>query len=1457
MATATCPATRPRPLVATICAAWFFLPQAATAQTLDVTDGRVTNQRPKAVGHWGEDAVGFRWVEEDSRDARWNEMDTGPMMTSALDVPTADGESEVVSKAVSIRIGDNRRAAVCFDLQHMTPRCGWTGTFLNYSPTRFGLIQRPSIGGQPLFTSPGTPGWGDGAIEFRGLHLHGQRVVISYQVNDVNILESYWTPPGEELAAVVRLLEIAPSKKQLTVNVADHNVAVAVAGDVQYARLSRVASRPTVMRILPSEKTVRIQIWLGNDQSTIARLANESAPAPSLLAWTKPGPKRWGNTLVTEGEIGDDDGPLAVDSVRLPMDNPFNALMFTSGHDFFSTPGAMAVCTVHGDVWLLQGLDEDLQRIEWQRFATGLFQPLGLRIVDDQVYVLGRDQITRLWDLDNDGEADFYESFNNDAKTSPEGHDYSTCLQTDEAGNFYYASEQGVHRISSDGRSFETVATGLRNPNGLAVGDDGTITAAPQEGEWTPASALVEVVPGGYYGFGGPRISDARPLGYDPPLCWIPRLVDNSTGGQVWVPRRQWGPLQGHLLNLSFGQARILLTLLEPRRWRAPSHWPVLGVEAEARYPATAAPTSAHYIQGGSFTLPLAFRSGIMRGRFCKHDGHLYVSGMRGWLTTGTQDGCLERVRFTGKPVEFPTSFRVLANGVAISFGASLDRSPAEDPSNYQIQRWNYKYSSNYGSSQFKVSNPTLEGVDDVEIRSATLLDDRTVFLETAEQEPVMQLSVRYVLRTADGEPVRDVYYHTINAVPEVRLDPARLTRPPPEPPGGEELKQHLEPGLVWRFSQPDQSGGAADVRTWRGTSLAVPVGESVTPFLRPGPFRGVAEGYLQASLPGSCTFSATGRGSVRLRINHAEVLAYEGEDFSEAWRRTVSLKGGLNDIEIEYETPNDGGAALRILWANEEFAPEPIQPRALKHDARDAALLAHQRLRVGRQLFAELRCIRCHQQPSIAKNRLSAMPELTLDAPDLTNVGDRLQEAWMRSWLLDPGSCRVDHAMPRMFSRTDVGRQEVADVAAYLASLARSAPGSAPAAHTPALPSIPGDMVEAGAIKFEVLGCLSCHPMSGADETDEFGRLSLSAVGEKYAPGSLAEFLRAPHRFYASSRMPDFQLTADESAALSAYLTNEHSVETSKSHEAVQGDAVHGRELYKHKGCAACHRVAGQQSGGLRAPEIFPYPMRRGCMGDEATHRGPIYDLSEGQRHALHAFLNSGADSLLRRSSGEAAERLVARYRCLACHTRDGRASPRPILIAEEGRGAAAEPIPDLTWTGEKLHAQWTSQYLAGQRDRPLRPWLAARMPKFPPFADVIACGLAEQHGVWPEDVDVVEFDEALGEIGRDLTLSTALDCRQCHGVGDIQPRGDDRTKLAPGINFAEIRDRLRYDSYRRFVLDPPRYDLSVKMPRLTADGKTTTIARYFNGDARLQFDAIWHYLLHYEQVRPRQTSE
>ncbi|SVE20444.1 uncharacterized protein METZ01_LOCUS473298, partial [marine metagenome] len=183
----------------------------------------------------------------------------------------------------------------------------------------------------------------------------------------------------------------------------------------------------------------KLFIWKGSiDQlASFKKMVIKHKKMSDLDAITKPGPGRWGVPIVTKGVIDRRKVPFAIDTITVPYKNRHNALFFTAGHDF-TTNGDCYVATAHGDVWKVRGIDEELKELKWQRFATGLYQPLGLRVVKDQVYVLGRDQITRLHDKNGDGEADFYEAFNNDIMIGGGGHSYATCLETDPDGNFYF-----------------------------------------------------------------------------------------------------------------------------------------------------------------------------------------------------------------------------------------------------------------------------------------------------------------------------------------------------------------------------------------------------------------------------------------------------------------------------------------------------------------------------------------------------------------------------------------------------------------------------------------------------------------------------------------------------------------------------------------------------------------------------------------------------------------------------------------------------------------------------------------------------------------------------------------------------------------------------------------------------------------------------------------------------------
>ncbi len=454
--------------------------------------------------------------------------------------------------------------------------------------------------------------------------------------------------------------------------------------------------------------------------------------------------RRWGEPLVTPLVKGSEAGPFAIDTLTLPTDNRFRALLFCTGLDFLPD-GRLAVCTAHGDVWLAT-VDEKAATVSWQRFATGLYQPMGLKVAGGKLVVLERGQLTRLHDTNADGEADFYECLSGDWHGAGGEHAYDTCLETDPAGNFWFFKTGDTDtphggcllRVSKDGGTPEVMATGFRHPIGLGMSPTGHVSGADQEGNYMPATRIDEYRRGGFYGDLRAHHRATPPATYDGPLCWLPREVDNSAGGQVWVPAGAFGPLGGKPLHLSYGRCKAFVLLRDE----------FLGGT-----------------QGGVWDLGLTFLSGVKCGRFGP-DGSLYVAGLNGWQTAAKADGCVQRVRLTGKPLDVPTDLKVTSDGVALTFSRPLDRAAAENPTNYRAARWNYVWSKEYGSPRFRASDGAI-GQDEVAVTAAKLsADGRTVRVSLAGMAPVMQLQVGLNVPAADGRPVTGAVYLTPRHVP-------------------------------------------------------------------------------------------------------------------------------------------------------------------------------------------------------------------------------------------------------------------------------------------------------------------------------------------------------------------------------------------------------------------------------------------------------------------------------------------------------------------------------------------------------------------------------------------------------------------------------------------------------------------------------------------------------------------
>jgi len=486
--------------------------------------------------------------------------------------------------------------------------------------------------------------------------------------------------------------------------------------------------------------------------------------------------------VITQGELSTKTGePYVTDRIKLPDDNAWKAPMYVSGVDFFED-GRVAICTFHGDVWIGSGLDAKLEQVTWERFATGLYHPLGLKVVQGVIHVTCRDGLWKLLPgADGQGSAQTYAVFNSDIQVTKSFHEFVFDLQIDSTGNFYFAKAGPVKKggrgfdelcdhhgallkVTPDGSTMSVVATGFRAPNGLGISPTGQLTSGDNEGTWTPVCRLNWIKQGGFYGVPPLAHRTTEPTDYDRPLCWMPKDVDNSSGGQVWVTSDQWGPWKGRLLHLSYGMCSL---------------YGVLPQEVEFR--------GQPQMQGGLTRFNVNFDSGAMRARFNPRDGQLYVVGLRGWQTTAVKNGCLQRVRYTGEKVRTPLDLKVAEGRVEVRFGEALDAVVAKDPGSWNVEIWNYLWSAAYGSpdlstkvkpvqaaevgkdgkpefskEQMSQTNHDLLKVSRVELSA----DGRTATLFLNDLVPCMQMSLKYNLRSADGTELSGRIVNTIHGLP-------------------------------------------------------------------------------------------------------------------------------------------------------------------------------------------------------------------------------------------------------------------------------------------------------------------------------------------------------------------------------------------------------------------------------------------------------------------------------------------------------------------------------------------------------------------------------------------------------------------------------------------------------------------------------------------------------------------
>ncbi|MFO0909404.1 MAG: DUF6797 domain-containing protein [Isosphaeraceae bacterium] len=711
----------------------------------------------------------------------WLRTDYGDVM--ALTVEVGERSGNLAHKGIAIRLdpGSGGIAAghdwVVYDHDTLRIAGAWSGAgFIDWNGINFNGRHdvHPTSVGKVHFDTLDSPAWADpetgrfddprivgrdqkrygplprGWARYRGLYRHGSRAILSYDVGDCSVLDS---PAGEKLGGdrllVRRCLSLGRSRRDLALRVARTGTRVVAFSrvDAQGAVLRELADDEgwQVLRIPARETPLDLEVWLTDADATAfaERLRGATAPL-SLEPLMQGGPAHWSQALKSRIEAGLDDGPFASDNLTPPERNPWNCQFRLAGLDFFDDGRRVAVCSWDGDVWIVEGIDQAEGELTWRRIASGLFQPLGLKLVDGQIYVTCRDQIVILRDRNGDGETDFYECFNSDHQVTEHFHEFAMDLQRDAEGNFYYAKgarhakkalvpQHGtLLKVSADGRNTEILATGFRAPNGVCLNEDGSFFMSDQEGHWIPKNRINRVVRGGFYGnmWGFHDVTDPSDSAMEQPLCWITNVFDRSPAEQIWVTSENWGPLRGSLLNLSYGYGKLYVVPFE---------------------------TVDGQVQGGMCELPLAqFPTGVVRGRFHPKNGHLYLCGLFGWASNQEYPGGFYRVRTTGQPIYLPVGLHAAPDAFSITFSSPLDRSTATDVSNFAVRVWGLKRTTNYGSPH----------VDEHALRVAqvNLSDDgRTVTLKLPGLAPTRGMQVVYQLRGKSGELVEGRIHNTIH----------------------------------------------------------------------------------------------------------------------------------------------------------------------------------------------------------------------------------------------------------------------------------------------------------------------------------------------------------------------------------------------------------------------------------------------------------------------------------------------------------------------------------------------------------------------------------------------------------------------------------------------------------------------------------------------------------------------
>ena len=113
------------------------------------------------------------------------------------------------------------------------------------------------------------------------------------------------------------------------------------------------------------------------------------------------------------------------------MEVPKDAVLEVSALEWLPE-GRLAVASRRGEIWIIT--DPTGEKPQWQRFAHGLHEVLGLAWKDGWLYVTQRPEVSRIRDTNGDGEADDFETVADGWGMTGDYHEYAFGSKFDREG---------------------------------------------------------------------------------------------------------------------------------------------------------------------------------------------------------------------------------------------------------------------------------------------------------------------------------------------------------------------------------------------------------------------------------------------------------------------------------------------------------------------------------------------------------------------------------------------------------------------------------------------------------------------------------------------------------------------------------------------------------------------------------------------------------------------------------------------------------------------------------------------------------------------------------------------------------------------------------------------------------------------------------------------------------------